>query len=187
MSEAAGIFAAAREVQEKLAGAGFRFCFIGGFALQRWGEPRYTQDVDLSLLCPFGGEAEVAERLAALLEPRVADPATFAAQSRVFLARASNGTPVDIALAAIDFELRAIERATAFDLGGSRLMTCCAEDLVVMKVFAGRARDWLDVESIALRRGHALDWEMIRRELEPLLAVKDDTQSLARLAKLRPK
>ena len=28
----------------------WRFCFIGGLALQRWGEPRETVDVDLTLL-----------------------------------------------------------------------------------------------------------------------------------------
>ena len=28
----------------------WRFCFIGGLALQRWGEPRETIDVDLTLL-----------------------------------------------------------------------------------------------------------------------------------------
>ena len=34
----------------------WRFCLIGGLALQRWGEPRETVDVDLTLLTGFGGE-----------------------------------------------------------------------------------------------------------------------------------
>ncbi len=28
---------------------GWRVCVIGGLAVQRWGEPRLTRDVDLSL------------------------------------------------------------------------------------------------------------------------------------------
>jgi hypothetical protein len=28
----------------------WKFCFIGGIALQRWGEPRVTQDLNVSLL-----------------------------------------------------------------------------------------------------------------------------------------
>ena len=35
---------------------GWRSCFIGGIAVQRWGEPRVTRDVDLTLLTGLGGE-----------------------------------------------------------------------------------------------------------------------------------
>ena len=51
------VLEAAFEVQSFLVQAGERFCFIGALALQRWGEPRATRDVDLTLLCPFGGGA----------------------------------------------------------------------------------------------------------------------------------
>lgn len=36
------VFGAALEVQELCRGKGWRFCFIGGLAVQRWGEPRLT-------------------------------------------------------------------------------------------------------------------------------------------------
>ena len=32
------------------------YCFIGGTAYQRWGEPRQTTDVDATLLVDFGKE-----------------------------------------------------------------------------------------------------------------------------------
>jgi hypothetical protein len=187
MSGAGGIFAAAREVQDTLAQAGFRFCFIGGLALQRWGEPRYTQDVDLSLLCPFGEEITVARRLQGLLEPRIPDAVEFSGRSRVFLGRTSNGTPVDIAFAGIDFERRCLDRASAFDSGGVTLTTCGAEDLVVMKVFAGRDQDWVDVRAILTRRGDALDFGLVERELLPLLRIKGDELALERLRAMRAK
>ncbi|OGA68030.1 MAG: hypothetical protein A3G81_20465 [Betaproteobacteria bacterium RIFCSPLOWO2_12_FULL_65_14] len=58
------VLEAAFEVQSFLVQAGERFCFIGALALQRWGEPRATRDVDLTLLCPFGAEAAaIVERL----------------------------------------------------------------------------------------------------------------------------
>lgn len=50
------IFAAALEVQEFCRARHFRFCFIGGLALQRWGQPRLTQDVGLTVLSRFGRE-----------------------------------------------------------------------------------------------------------------------------------
>jgi hypothetical protein len=45
---------------------GWRFCFIGGVAVQRWGDPRFTQDIDVTLLTGFGNEEKlslVARRL----------------------------------------------------------------------------------------------------------------------------
>lgn len=50
------VFKAACAVQDLCRAEGWRFCFIGGLALQRWGEPRETIDVDLTLLAGFGDE-----------------------------------------------------------------------------------------------------------------------------------
>jgi hypothetical protein len=38
-------------------------CVIGGIAVQRWGEPRVTRDVDLTILTGFGGEDEIVGEL----------------------------------------------------------------------------------------------------------------------------
>lgn len=184
----AGVIGAAGEVQQKLSRAGLRFCFIGGLALQRWGAPRYTQDVDLTLLCPFGEELALGRSLAEMFQPRFDGAVEFGVESRVFLAQTADGTPIDIAFGAIDFELRCVDRASAFDFGGGvSLLTCCAEDLVVMKVFANRSRDWPDVESIVMRRGAKLDWELIESELKPLLAIQGGQPVLGRLDELRHK
>ena len=36
---------------------GWKFCFIG---VQRWGEPRFTKDADITLLTGFGGEERLS-------------------------------------------------------------------------------------------------------------------------------
>ena len=64
------LLATAAEIHDFLQRAGERFCFIGGVALQRWGEPRFTRDVDLTLLCPYGAQTRCAERLLAAFAPR---------------------------------------------------------------------------------------------------------------------
>ena len=61
------------------------------------------------------------------------------------------------------------------------LLTCSAEDLVVLKAFAGRDKDWLDIEGVATRQGKALDERLILREIGPLLELKEDELSLPRL------
>jgi len=61
---------------------------------------------------------------------------------------------------------------------------CSAEDLIVFKAFAGRERDWLDIESIVLRQVEVLDPDTIWRELTPLLELKGDAEAEPRLRRL---
>jgi hypothetical protein len=175
------IFAAALDLQARCRGEGWRFCFIGGVAVQRWGEPRLTQDVDLTLLTGFGREEAFVDPLLGVFAPRRPDAREFALRYRVLLLEGQSGVPLDVSLGAMPFEERAVLRASEFPIeAGAALLTCSAEDLVVFKTFAGRAKDWLDVESIALRQA-SLDQALIWRELEPLLELKGSPESADRL------
>jgi len=49
------ILEAANELQTFCSAAGWKFCFIGGLAVQRWGEPRQTQAADLTLITGIPG------------------------------------------------------------------------------------------------------------------------------------
>ena len=49
------ILSAASELEGFCRAHRWQFCFIGGIAVQRWGEPRFTADADLTLLTGFGG------------------------------------------------------------------------------------------------------------------------------------
>ena len=51
----------------------------------------------------------------------------------------------------------------------------------MLKVFAGRGKVWLDVEGVVVRQGDRLKTPLILRELQPLLKLKEDARSLARL------
>jgi len=87
-----------------------------------------------------------------------------------------------ISLGAMPFEERAVARGSPFALDGDRsILTCSAEDLVVLKAFAGRDQDWLDIEGVITRRGPALEAALILRELEPLLELKEDMRALGRV------
>ena len=57
------VIRAAAELQAFCQTNRWRFCFIGGLALQRWGEPRETVDVDMTLLTGFGGEETFVRKL----------------------------------------------------------------------------------------------------------------------------
>jgi hypothetical protein len=154
--------------------------------LQRWGEPRETVDVDLTLLSDFGQEDPFIEKLLQAFEPRIADAADFARARRVLLIRSKSGVGIDVALGALPFEETAVSRASLFEFPERILLrTCSAEDLVVMKAFASRGRDWADIEGIIVRQTGKLDWPYIENELGPLAELKDAPEILAELAQRR--
>jgi hypothetical protein len=162
----------------------WRACIIGGLALQRWGEPRLTRDVDLSLLTGFGQEERFIQKLIERYETRVADAQAFALRNRVLLL-AKDDLGIDIALAAIPFEERVIQRSSSFEfLRGLNVRTCSAEDLIVYKAFADRPRDWVDIEGILVRQGSALEVQLIENELAPLVAAKESPGILSRLKQM---
>jgi len=179
------IFAAALGVQEFCCARGFRFCFIGGLALQRWGEPRLTQDVDLTVISGFGREPEYADQFLSVFTSRIPDAREFALRHRVLLLLGRAGIPLDVALGAMPFEERAVSRASPFVVAeGISLLTCSAEDLIIFKAFAGRDQDWIDIEGVTLRQHHRLDVGVIWQELIPLLELKEDEQAGPRLRRL---
>lgn len=150
--------------------------------VQRWGEVRLTNDVDATLLTGFGGEENFVSALLRQYSPRHPSAAEFAIQSRVLLLQTPHGTPLDIALGALPFEERTMDRATGFLFANNcNLLTCSAEDLIIHKAFAGRPRDWLDIEGILIRQQGKLDLPLIRAELVPLLELKSATENMAQL------
>ncbi|MDE3066841.1 MAG: hypothetical protein KGJ60_04735 [Verrucomicrobiota bacterium] len=62
-----GLYLTALEIQRLCESQKWSFCIIGGLAVQRWGEPRLTTYVDLTLLTGFGGRGEIHRNLASRL------------------------------------------------------------------------------------------------------------------------
>jgi hypothetical protein len=182
------LFAAALQLQEFFTRRQWPFCLIGGIALQRWGEPRFTRDVDVTLLTGFGREEEfIAPILASGYRGRIPDAAEFARRNRVLLVDSPDGVSIDIALGGLPFEALMVERASAYEFeAGCRLKTCSAEDLIVLKLFAFRPRDVLDVETVVLRQRACLDWAYIEEHLSPLAQLKGQPEIMDVFRKLRP-
>src|SRR4051812_48486146 len=94
----------ARDLQSFCDRQGWNSCIIGGLAVLRWGEPRATRDVDVTLLTGFGKEDSFINALVAEYTPRIADPLGFARKNRVLLLQSPEGVGIDISLGALPFE-----------------------------------------------------------------------------------
>ena len=180
------VFAAAEELQRFCEERDWRFCIIGGLALQHWGEPRVTRDVDVTLLTGFGGEEPFVDALLGKYAARVDHAREFALERRVLLLQTPTGVGLDVALAGLPFEQGVVRRAIMAPFTQTlSLRVCSADDLIVLKAFAGRTRDWADIETILSRQRGKLDWAFIWQELRPLCVLKEAPELLDQLERLR--
>jgi hypothetical protein len=176
----------AEELQAFFEARDWKFCFIGGLAVQQWSELRTTKDVDLTLFTGFGEERRYIDELLRHYAPRRPDAAEFAERYRVLLLQNAQGVGIDIAMGGLAFEELCIARAQPVEMRpGHFVRICTAEDLIVHKVFAARDRDWHDVEMTLVRQEDKLDWCYIREQLRPLLELKEAPELLDQLELLR--
>lgn len=175
----------AKEVQDYCEKNGWAFCFIGGIALQRWGIPRNTLDVDLTLLTGIGPEEEVTRKILESFKSRIDEnPLGFFLPRRIVLV-SRNNVGIDISLGATGFEESSIERSSYFEfIKGIKLRTCSAEDLIVHKAFANRLKDWADIENV-ISVQEILDWGYIYENLKPLAELLYAPEILTDLEKIR--
>ncbi len=67
------------------------------------------------------------------------------------------------------------------------LKICSAEDLIVLKAFADRDKDWNDIKTIIIKQ-NKLDWDYIDTLLPPpLVETKYAPEILTKLEKLKQK
>ena len=147
-----------------------RWYLFGAQAALLYGAARLTADVDVTV---DAGDRAPRELIAVLQRAgftlRVADPELFIARTRVIpLVHGTSGIPVDVILAGAGLEQLFLQRAQVREIEGVSIRVASAEDVVVMKVLAGRSKDLDDVRAILNARGADLDLVLVRRTLREL-------------------
>jgi Nucleotidyl transferase AbiEii toxin, Type IV TA system len=176
----------AHQVHLTLKKIGFDHFFIGGFAALRWGRPRQTQDLDLSIFLELGDEMKVIRKLLKQYQPRAKDSAQIAREGRVLTLVGPQKVPLDVGLASTEFERGALSRTSMWTLDTKTAVpTCSAEDLIIYKAFADRPIDWIDIRNVLMVNHGNLDWELIDDTLPELLELKEDLAPLRKLQKLK--
>jgi predicted nucleotidyltransferase len=159
-----------------------KFCIIGGLAVNAWGNPRTTQDIDISLYVGYGTEEPFIDRLLQSFKSRISGAKEFAEVSRVLLLQDSNGVPIDVALAALPIEEEMIERAKPFSVGrGNSLQIIAPNDLIAVKAFANRDRDWVDISDLVTRQDKNVDWPHIFQCVEVMCQLSDQIEPLKKI------
>ena len=138
---------------------------IGGQAVLLHGEPRLTQDIDVTLgVSPERLPDVLAACTALNLQVLPEDTADFVRDTFVLPASdEATGIRVDLIFSTTPYEAEAIARAVHVEVRGQAVPFATAEDLILHKLFAGRPRDLEDTRGVVRRKGPELDWEYMRR------------------------
>lgn len=183
-----GLWQTAVELQRYFNSIDISFCFIGGIAIQRWGQPRMTDDVDATVVIPFGSEQTFATEVLKRYQSRVEEPLSFAIRARILLLQDITGNKIDLSLGGMPYEERMLQRSSSWSVPGhGKIDTCSAEDLVVLKAFASRPQDWIDVEKVIIRQASKLNRELVIEELTVLAHLKEEPEILVQLDHLYTK
>ena len=170
-----GLVEAALEIAGFLTKQRVPYAILGGFAVQYHGQPRQTSDIDLVVLVPDVELDRFMDGLLKAFPSRIRDAKNFALKNRVLLLSTTDGTPIDLSFGIPGYEEEAMKRVTRLSIPGKgSLRLLGAEDLIIHKCVAGRARDLEDIESIIIRRKGKLDLRYIRRWLDEFSPLVDD-------------
>ncbi|MBI2901504.1 MAG: nucleotidyl transferase AbiEii/AbiGii toxin family protein [Planctomycetes bacterium] len=155
-----------RAAIDSLIDAGSDYMLYGGIAAGVWGEPRFTEDVDVVL---FIHEREFPRFLRAAArngfrveEDLCIQQIQVVGWSRIPLQSRDSPWHIDVTLGDSPFDRSAFERRRDVELFGRRVKIASPEDLVVYKTISAltnpqRLQDVLDVEAVFRRMGPTLD------------------------------
>lgn len=175
------IFEAAWEIHSYLMHRKILYVIIGGVAVQKWGEPRVTNDVDLTISVPTEHTEKFINQLAKHFKGRVSDLQAFARRTRVIPIFSTNNCGIDISLALPGYEDSLLQHATFFKIAAKRFVrVCSAEDLIIHKATAGRPKDLLDLQNIIFRQAATLDVFYIRQWLKEFALLLESEESVLR-------
>jgi len=154
------------EIGGALDGGGVPYMIIGGQAVLLYGSPRLTRDIDITLGADVSRLDEILSIIDSLgLKVIPKDIETFVKQTMVVPAiEESSGIRVDFIFSFTPYEAEAIKRARKVVINLREVRFASPEDLIIHKIFAGRAIDLEDVKVIVLKVNN-LDIQYIVRWL----------------------
>jgi predicted nucleotidyltransferase len=146
---------------------GARWYVYGGQAVLVYGRPRMTVDVDITVDTAGASAAELLETLEQHgFAPMLPGSGELLATLRLLrIVHVATEIPLDVVLAAEGIEQEMLARARIIDLEGVEVPVISVEDLIALKVLAGRRKDLEDVRGVLLAQAGRVDLDRTRAVL----------------------
>jgi predicted nucleotidyltransferase len=140
------------------------YMIIGGQAVLLYGTPRLTRDIDITLgidTDKFLLIKELCQKLGLEILPE--DPENFARETKVLPAEETKlKIRVDFIFSFTPYERKAIVGAREVLMNGYPVKFASPEDVIIHKMFAGRAIDKEDIKNILIKNRDKVDLKYIR-------------------------
>lgn len=142
-----------KKIGKTLKEASIPYMIIGGQAILLYGEPRLTKDIDITLGVGVEKWREIFELAQKMgLKPILENIEDFVKRTFVLPTRDKiTNIRVDFIFSYTPYERQAIERAKKITINGFPVNFASKEDVIIHKIFSGRARDIEDIKSIILK------------------------------------
>jgi hypothetical protein len=138
------------------------YCLIGGLATGAWGTVRATQDVDFLMLLDHETRDHVLSILDSRDFKRDARWAEVNPMLKGIVTRLRHGPyPVDLLQPRDRHEEETLARRRLVQIEKTSIWVASPEDLILLKIKAGRDLDFIDAKTIIARRGETLDVEYL--------------------------
>lgn len=160
------------------------YFLLGGLAVASLGEPRFTFDLDLDVFLSKNEVPSFLEKAKKVhfrfKKKGVLETVETFGTFRCFF----QSLQVDFILASTELEKSALKRRKKMPLFGKKVWFPSPEDLLLLKIIPGRAKDLMDAESIVLRQGRNLDTAYLKNWVQKISDEAENYRVLHTLQKL---
>jgi predicted nucleotidyltransferase len=140
------------------------YALIGGYAVAAWGEERATRDIDLLCTSDSHNLIEELKKERLQFEHRIGDwddPITEVI--RIDLGAESDPFEVDVLFGIRNAPPAILDRIRILSIEGTAVPVASPEDMILLKLLGGSARDIEDARSILQIQNNKLDLNLLRR------------------------
>ncbi|MEO0234616.1 MAG: nucleotidyl transferase AbiEii/AbiGii toxin family protein [candidate division WOR-3 bacterium] len=146
---------------------GIDYMVIGGQAVLLYGEPRFTRDIDIVIGITPSKKEKIFDLVKELkLKIIVKNPEKFIKETYVLPCESSlDVMRVDFIFSDSEFEKNALKRVRVKKIDDCKVKFASIEDIIILKIVAGRERDLEDVYNILLKN-KTVDYNYIYKSLK---------------------
>jgi predicted nucleotidyltransferase len=142
-----------------------RYAVIGGYAVAAWGEERATRDIDL--LCSAGYSKALLDAMNhehIRFEHRIGDyDDPISEVIRIEMGPVTDPSEVDVLIGIRNAPPGIFDRIHTVNVDGMAIPVVSPEDLVILKLLGGSARDLEDARSVIQIQADRLDLNLIQQ------------------------
>jgi predicted nucleotidyltransferase len=151
------------------------YMIIGGQAVLLYGTPRLTRDIDITLgidTDKFSLIEKICKNLGLKILPE--NPEDFVRDTKVLPVEETKlKIRVDFIFSFTFYEKQAFKRIKKVLIGGYPVKFASCEDLIIHKMFAGRAIDEEDVKNIIIKNKSKINFKYIKKWLSEFNKISD--------------